>query len=57
MPGIDELVVVQKLYVDLARKPVRQKKRIFALKRQNIIDDEVAKLLTAEFIFEIDYPE
>lgn len=57
MPGIDEKVAVHKLCVDPTRKPVQQKRRIFALKRQKIIDDEVAKLLAADFIFEIYYLE
>lgn len=56
MPGIDESIVVHRLYVDLVRKPVTQKRRIVVLERQKIIDKEMAKLLAADFIFEIDYP-
>lgn len=37
--------------------PVQQKRRIFAPKRQKIIDEEIAKLLDTDIIFEINYPE
>lgn len=57
MPSIDKSVVVHKLCMDPARKPVWQKRRIFALERQKIIDNVVAKLLAADFICDIDYPE
>lgn len=56
MSGIDELVTVHRLSVDPDRKPVRQKRRIFASKRQKIIDEEIIKLLDTDIIFEINYP-
>ena len=36
-------------------KPVRQKKRVFALERDNAINKEVQKLVTVEFVCEVYY--
>ena len=44
MPGIDPNVITHRLNVSLFYKLVRQKKRVFALKRDNIIKEEVQKL-------------
>ena len=38
-------------------KPVRQKKRVFAPKQDNAIKEEVQKLTTAKFIWEVYYPD
>ncbi|XP_074374056.1 uncharacterized protein LOC141714436 [Apium graveolens] len=38
-------------------KPVKQKKRTFAVERQKVIEAEVEKLLEAKFIEEIEYPD
>ena len=37
-------------------KPVRQKKKVFALERDKAIKEEVQKLTTAQFIWEVYYP-
>ena len=47
MPGIDPSVITHYLNVYLSFKPVRQKKRVFAHKRDNAIKEEVQKLTTA----------
>lgn len=44
---IPEDISVHKLSVNKEKKPVRQKKRNHAPKRQKVIDEEVNKLLTA----------
>ncbi|XP_077222190.1 uncharacterized protein LOC143856034 [Tasmannia lanceolata] len=56
MPGIDPKVSVHKLSIDPTCKPVKQKRRHFAPKRQHAIREEVEKLLKADFIQEIGYP-
>ena len=57
MPGIDESVAMHSLDVDPRKKPVKQKRRNFAPERQQAIDDEVEKLLKADIICEIKYPD
>lgn len=57
MPGVSRKIAKQRLQVDPSKKHVQQKRRIFVPERQKIIDEEVVKLLVADFIFEIDYPE
>ena len=55
MPGIDPSVITHHLNVSLSYKPVCQKKRVFALERDNAIKEEVQKLITIEFIREVYY--
>ena len=55
MLGIDPNVITYRLNVYPSSKPVRQKKRVFALKLDNAIKEEVQKLTTAKFIREIYY--
>jgi hypothetical protein len=38
-------------------RPIKQKRRVFALDRNQAISDEVEKLLTARFIREVCYPD
>ena len=40
----------------LPSSPIRQKKRVFAPKRDNAVKDEVQKLMAAKFIREVYYP-
>ena len=49
MPGIDLSVITHRLNVSSSYKPIRQKKRVFSLKRDNAIKKEVHKLVTTEF--------
>ena len=57
MPGIDPSVITYRLNICPSSKPVRQKKRVFAPKRDNAIKDEVQKLMVAKFIREVYYPD
>ena len=57
MPGIDPSVIVHRLNVNPASSPIRQKKRVFAQKRDKAIAEEVRKLLEASFIREVYYPD
>ena len=57
MPGISTEVMVHKLNVNPSMHPVKQKRRVFAPKRNATVMAEVDKLLTASFIREVYYPE
>jgi hypothetical protein len=57
MPGIDPLIISHKLNVDPYLRLIKQKWRIFAPKRNDAIMEEVDKLLAANFIREVFYPE
>lgn len=57
MSRINLEVAVHKLNVREGIKLVKLKRRVISYDRQKIIDEEVAKLLGVEFIFEIGYPE
>ena len=54
---IDPSMITHRLNVSPSYKPVRQKKRVFTLERDNAIKEEVHKLVTAEFICEVYYPD
>ena len=56
MPGIDPSVITHRLNVSSSYKPVRQKKKVFALERYTAIKEEAHKLITGEFIREVYYP-
>ena len=49
--------ITHKLNVNPSFKPVKQKRRSFAPKRQKAINEEVGKLLQAKAIREVEYPE
>jgi hypothetical protein len=57
MPGISPEEIVHVLNVDLDMKPIKQKKRKFTLKRVEATAVEVEKLLRAQFIQEVYYPD
>ena len=57
MPGIAPEVIQHKLNVNLERKPAQQRRRTFALERDQAVAEEVTKLLTAGFIREVYYLE
>ena len=50
MPGISPKVIEHKLNVNLEKKLVQQKRRVFAPERNQAIMNEVNKLLLAGFI-------
>ena len=56
MPGIDPIVITHRLNVSPSYKLICQKKKVFALERDNAIKEEVHKLVTVEFIREVYYP-
>ena len=57
MGGIDPAIITHRLNVSPSFKPVKQKRRSFALERQKAINEEVGKLLQAGAIREVEYPE
>ena len=57
MPSISPRVIEHKLNVNPKKKPIQQKRRAFTPERNQIITNEVNKLLTAGFIREVYYPE
>ena len=57
MPGISASIIQHRLNVDPEKKLVQQRRRVFAPKRNKAIMDEVNKLLVANFIREVYYPE
>ena len=57
MSGIDPSIIVHKLNVSPSFPPVRQKKRVFAQEWDKAIAEEVRKLLEANFIREVYYPD
>ena len=56
MGGIDPTIITHKLNVSPSFKPVKQKRRSFAPKRQKANNEEVGKLLQAGPIKEVEYP-
>ena len=57
MPGIDRRMIEHSLNVDPTKKPVQQKRQVFALEQNKAITEEVEKLLTTGFIKEVYYPK
>ena len=57
MGGINPTVITHRLKVSPSFKPVKQKRRSFALERQNAINEEDDKLLQADANREVEYPE
>ena len=57
MPGISANIIQHHLNVDLEKKPVQQRRRVFTPERNKAVMDEVNKLLAANFIREVYYPE
>ena len=50
MPRIPASIIQHRLNVDPEKKPVQQRRRVFALERNRAVMDEVNKLLAANFI-------
>lgn len=57
MPGISPRAIKHKLNVNPEKKPVQQKRRVFAPERNQAITDEVNKLLSVGSICEVYYPD
>ena len=57
MPSIPASIISHHLKVDPERKPIEQRRRVFAPEQNMTIMDEVDKLLVAYFIREVCYLE
>ena len=57
MTGINPSVITHKLQVNPECIPIRQKRRKFAPERNQIINDEVQKLIDIGSVREVQYPE
>ena len=57
MSGINPNIMVHKLNVSSSFPPIQQKKRIFTQERDKAIAEEVHKLVEADFIKEMYYPD
>ncbi|XP_059633000.1 uncharacterized protein LOC132275612 [Cornus florida] len=57
MPGINRTTIEHQLNTDPTFKPIRQKRRTFAAERNMAISEEVNKLMKADFIQEVHYPD
>ena len=57
MGGVDPAIITHRLNVNPSFKPIKQKRRSFAPKRQKAINEEVGKILQAGAIREVEYPE
>ncbi|GKV30782.1 hypothetical protein SLEP1_g39562 [Rubroshorea leprosula] len=55
MLGIPTELAVHKLSMDPTRRPVVQKRRLFGPEKQAAIDEEIQKLLQADFIKKVEY--
>ena len=55
MPGISKNIIQHRLNVNLERKPIQQRRRVFTFERNRSIMDELDKLLAANFIREVYY--
>ena len=56
MPEIDRKIIQHRLNVNTECKPIQQKKRIFAPECNKAVTEEVEKLLEADFIRKVFYP-
>ena len=57
MPRIPASIIQHRLKVDSENKLVKQRRRFFAPERNKAVMDKVNKLLAANFIREVHYPE
>lgn len=57
MPRIDPRVVVHKLNMNPASRPIKQKKRNFTPEHNQAVTEEVEKLLAAGFVRKVYYPD
>jgi len=57
MPGVPRELAEHKLHIRPGSKPVKQPLRRFSEEKRRAIGEEIAKLLAAEFIMEVFYPE
>ena len=55
MTGIEKNIITDKLNIDPFFRPIHQKKRKFAAKRNQVIHEEVEKLLKTSMIKEVKF--
>ena len=57
MPDIPANIIQHRLNMDFEKKPIQQRRRVFAPERNKAFMDEMDKLLTAKFVREVYYLE
>ena len=57
MSGIDEQVIEHSLNVNPTKKPIQQKRRVFAPEQNKAVMEGVEKFLATGFIWEVYYPK
>ena len=57
MSGIDEQVIEHSLNVNPTKKPIQQKRRVFAPEQNKVVMEGVEKFLATGFIWEVYYPK
>ena len=57
MSGIDEQVIEHSLNVNPTKKPIQQKRRVFAPEQNKAVMEGVENFLAARFIWEVYYPK
>lgn len=57
MEGINPNIIVHQLSILPNVKPIRQKRRTFSPKRNQVVVEKVGKLLATNFIQEVHYPD
>ncbi|XP_039138785.1 uncharacterized protein LOC120276122 [Dioscorea cayenensis subsp. rotundata] len=57
MPDISLEMISHHLNVDPSIKPIKQKRRNMAPEKQHALEEEIDKLIRADFIEEVQYPE
>ena len=57
MPSINPSIISHKLNINPTLRPVKQRCRVFSPERNDAVMEEVDKLLTANFIREVFYPD
>ena len=57
MSGVNPRIIAHWLGIRLSFCPVKQKKQSFALEGAKTIKAEVEKLMSTQYIWEVDYPE
>ena len=57
MPGVPTDFAEHKLHVRADAKPVKQPLRLLSEEKRRIVGEEIARLLAADFIMEVFFPE
>ena len=57
MGGVNSKVIIYQLNVDPLFRPVRKKRRKLAVDRNNVVNEEVKRLLESRIIHKVQYPK